>query len=133
MSAPPPSETPNGVTAVSASRSVSADHLTGPGVMALEPGMRGRWLVTTQGTHHIWDLEALTYTRIPGADSHAGAMVHDCVAHLITRVTWWPRVGSVSLVWFDDPDRPTSHEQWRRSSRIKSIEPLAEPPGSGTG
>lgn len=37
-----------------------------PGVTALTPEMSGRWLVTTQGSAHVWDLDAMTWERRPG-------------------------------------------------------------------
>ena len=36
-------------------------------VTELTPGMGGRWLVTTRGSQHVFDLNTMTYTRIPGA------------------------------------------------------------------
>lgn len=94
----------------------------------LTADMRGRWVVTTKGSKHIWDLDAMTYTRLPGPDSTAGSMLHDNIAHRITRVDRWPRVGSYSLVWFDDPDWPQApFEHWRKSSTIRSIEPIDHP------
>jgi len=35
-------------------------------VDALSPESTGRWLITTQGSQHIWDLDAMTYWRLPG-------------------------------------------------------------------
>jgi hypothetical protein len=46
-------------------------------VHQLTPDMGGRWLVTTQGTTHVWDLDAMTYLRQPGPTTHAGAFPHD--------------------------------------------------------
>lgn len=93
-------------------------------VDALTPEMGGRWLVTTQGSTHEWDLDAMTYMRIPGPASRAGGFSYDEVRHHIARVGAWPSVGCVSLVFFDDPDIPEFVEQWRQSSTIVSIERL---------
>ncbi|QYJ03103.1 hypothetical protein KUV85_12245 [Nocardioides panacisoli] len=94
----------------------------------LQPGDGGRWLVTTQGSTHIWDLDAWTYTRMPGAHSRSGAFVQDQVANPITRVERWPRVNKASLVWFNDATHPHYVEQWRQSSTIVSIERLPDRP-----
>lgn len=90
-------------------------------VDALSAEMRGRWVVASQGSTHLWDLDALTYTRCPGPASPSGAFDYDDIAHRITRVSRWPRVGDQSLVWFDDPASPFDTEQFRRSSVIVSI------------
>jgi hypothetical protein len=87
----------------------------------VSPGMAGRWLVVTQNSRHEWDLDAMTYTRLPGRSSLSGSFVMDSRAMPISRVDLWPQVGSTSLVWFDDPVDPAGTEHWRRSSRIISI------------
>lgn len=87
----------------------------------LTAGMRGRWVVASQGSTHLWDLDALTFTRRSGPASPSGAFDYDGIAHRITRVSRWPRVGDQSLVWFDDPASPFDTEQFRRSSVIVSI------------
>lgn len=93
-------------------------------VDALAPGMTGRWLVTTQGSTHIWDLDAGTYTRLPGEHSVAGAFDYDGKAMVITRVNIWPSVGGYSHLFYDDPDFPELLEWFRISSTIKSIEKI---------
>lgn len=94
----------------------------------LVPGMKDRWLVASQSSFHLWDLDAMTYARIPGPASQSGSFGLDLRVLAITRVDAWPRVGSTSLVWFDDPGDPGGTEQWRQSSRIISI---TEVPGNG--
>lgn len=86
----------------------------------------GRWLVTTQGSTHEWDLDAMTYKRIPGPESRAGAMLQDGEAMKITGVDRYPEVGATSFVWYDDPVHPFAIEQWRQSSTIVSIEKLGD-------
>lgn len=90
-------------------------------VQELIPGMGGRWLVVTQGSSHVWDLDAKTYTRIPGPASVSGSFAFDLQSVAISRVERWPRVGSTSLVFYDDPAHPDDVEQWRQSSQIVSI------------
>lgn len=48
------------------------------------------------------------------------------VAYGITRVSRWTRVGSTSLVWYDDPAAPDRRERWRQFSTIVSITPLPD-------
>ena len=93
-------------------------------VDALSPESTGRWLVTTQGSQHIWDLDAMTYRRLPGDAS--GMFSHDDRVVRITRVERWPAVGGTSFLWFDDPEHPAFVEHWRQSSRIEKIERLDE-------
>lgn len=88
----------------------------------LSPESRGKWLITTQGSQHVWDLDAMTYRRLPGEGR--GKFAHDGRVVRITRVEAWPRIGQTFLLWFDDPEHPELLEHWRRSSRINNIEPL---------
>lgn len=96
-------------------------------VEELHPRMGGRWLVTSQGSTHVWDLDAWTYERRPGPDSPSGPMLYDNLRHRISRVVWWPVVGGQSFLYYDDPANPWEREQFRRSSVITSIERLANP------
>lgn len=102
----------------------------------LLPGMTGVWRVVSQGSRHEWDLDAMTYMRIAGQESISGRFAMDGQRMRITRVGRWPRVGSTSLVFYDDPMRPLDYEQFRQSSRIESITqiaptaPAGPPPGS---
>lgn len=93
----------------------------GEQVDALAPGMTGRWLVTTQGTIHLWDLDEMTYERRPGPSTQAGSMLGDGSPQPITRVESWPIVGACSLVWFDRPG-DWLIEEYRISSTVVSIE-----------
>jgi|GEM_PF-4061625 len=90
-------------------------------VDALTLEMNGSWLVKTQSSEHMWNLDHMTYTRLPGLRSRSGAFAFDHQPMAITRVDRWPRVGSTSLLWYDDPTDPDRTEQWRQSSRIVSI------------
>lgn len=70
----------------------------------------------------------MTYTRRPGTASESGTFPHDEQAMPITRVDRWSRVGSTTLVWFDDPDASEEREMSRRSSTIVSIAALPDTP-----
>lgn len=80
----------------------------------------GTWQITTQGTIHEWDVDNMTYKRMPGPESHAGVFVHDGRYMQITKVERWPKVGDTFFIWCDDPDDMFT-ERWRQSSTIVSI------------
>lgn len=90
-------------------------------VKALTNDMDGVWVVHTQGSTHLWDLDAMTYTRHPGPSSRAGTMQFDGNAMPITRVVAWPRIGDSFFVWFDDPEDPDLLEHYRISSIVRGI------------
>jgi hypothetical protein len=81
----------------------------------------GRWLVTTQGTRHIWDLDAMTYARFPGAESLRGSCLADAEDLPILKVLRWPKVGDTAEVLCGNPDTPDLWH-WRRSSTVARIE-----------
>jgi hypothetical protein len=87
----------------------------------LEPETGGRWLVTTQRSQHLWDLDEMTYTRLPGDGSQSFGF--DGEPMKLTKVIQAPEVGNVSVIYYDDPRFPELYEQFRISSLIKSIEP----------
>ena len=93
-------------------------------VADLRPGMRGRWEVRTRRARHLWDLEAMTYTRLPGDGSMP--MAYDGTAMRITHVERWPAVGGQAVVFFDEPTDPTL-EHWRACSRIRAIVAVGSP------
>ncbi len=68
----------------------------------------------------------MTYMRLPGPESLSGAFSMDGERMRITRVARWPRVGSTSLIWYDDLADPQHLEHWRQSSKIVSITPMSE-------
>ena len=43
----------------------------------LNPEMGGRWEVNTGNSVHVWDLDAMTYTRLPGPTAGTAARVGD--------------------------------------------------------
>ncbi|GAA2735266.1 hypothetical protein GCM10009867_17190 [Pedococcus aerophilus] len=98
-------------------------------VLELGPDTGGVWLVRSRkNTTHVWDLDAMTYRRQPGPGS--SPMLYDNTDQPITNVGRWPAVDHSSLVFFDDPQDPTT-EHWRICSRIRSITRIAPtaPPG----
>jgi hypothetical protein len=98
--------------------------LSGEFVGELTPETRGSWLVSSEGTQHLWDLDTGVYARFPTSVSLAGEFDYDAELQRITRVEVWPQVGRSFVVFCDDPAFPDSIEQWRRSSWIKNIERL---------
>jgi hypothetical protein len=103
-------------------------------VDALDATMLGRWLVTTRGSTHIWDIrpDRVLYQRRPGGTS--ASFDADGVEVELTRIDRWPAVGHTSSIWFDDPQMPTLIEQWRQSStaasitRLPDLDPIEETP-----
>ena len=89
----------------------------------LTPETGGRWIVETRSSVHVWDLEALTYTRLPRTPE--AAMAIDATPQPITEVAIWPRVGGASLVLFDEPGDP-DQEHWHKSGTILAITRLPE-------
>lgn len=83
----------------------------------------GRWLVTTHRSQHIFDLDAWTYCRVPGAGRHV--FPHDGIAVKINEVVTWPIVGRSFFVYLQDP-QDGSLQHWRMSSTIRSIEQYAD-------
>lgn len=90
-------------------------------VNELTAELDGRWLVISQGSTHLWDVDNMTYSRFPGSASASGDFPYDAAPMPITRVDRWPAVGSTSLVWYDDPACPETREHWRQSSIIDAI------------
>ena len=88
----------------------------------LGPGSTGRWLVRFRGREHLFDLDARTYSRRPGAGH--GRFRHDGHTVRLTRVERWPRVGEPFFIWVDDHEHPNALEHWHLSSPIVSITAL---------
>lgn len=97
-------------------------------VDALTADMGGRWLVITVGSRHVWDLQTLTYQRLPGASR--SRFDFDGLVLPIARVGLFPVVGAQSVVYFDDP-RDWTVQQFRVSSTVESISRLPDPPDAG--
>lgn len=82
----------------------------------------GCWLVTTQGSTHIWDLDAWTYERRPGRGR--GQFQGDGVPQRIWDVKKFPQVGCSFYVELDDT---ATQVQWRLSTEVVSIERITQP------
>ena len=90
-------------------------------VTELTPGMGGRWLVTTRGSQHVFDLNTMTYNRIPGAGR--GQFLGDGQPQRIWNIGAWPKVGaSFYLEW----DWTYTQVQTRLSSTVQRIERLVD-------
>ncbi|BBY98354.1 hypothetical protein [Mycolicibacterium fallax] len=88
----------------------------------LTADMTGRWLVTTQGSTHVWDLDAWTYTRRPGRGR--GNFQGDGVPQRIWCVKAFPKVGESFYVALDDT---ATRVQTRVSTEVARIERLSDP------
>lgn len=88
-------------------------------ITELTAASTGRWLVTTRGSRHIWDMDEGTYTRMPGEGR--SSFTGDGAALTIYAVRVYPRVGERFYVHLDDPNDPLQL-QWRLSSTVASIE-----------
>lgn len=86
---------------------------------SLTPQDTGRWRITTQGSVHEWDLDAMTWTR--SSVDGLNPMSKDGRTVVITAVERWPAVGSVFFVWCTE--RPQQiRPDWHQSSIVRSIE-----------
>lgn len=90
-------------------------------VTELNSTMTGRWLVTTGGSQHVWDLDTLTYTRIPGEGR--GNSRYDNVPQRIWDVKAWPKLGCSFYVELDVSFRQI---EWRLSTAVRRIERMAD-------
>lgn len=97
-------------------------------VETLGPDSVGRWLVRSRGSAHIFDLDAGTYSRRPGA-GHA-RFRHDGHVVRLTRVERWPTLGEPFFIWVDDHEHPAALEHWHQSSPILSITMLPPSPSA---
>jgi hypothetical protein len=93
----------------------------------LTKDMTGRWLVVTQGSTHLWDLDDKTVVRQPGPTSLSGTFDADGEPLKIVEVVRWPKVGATFELFFEHPDvLSVFGEKWRRSSLIDSIQSYEE-------
>lgn len=101
---------------------------TGETTVALTAEHTGRWLVTTEHSRHIWDLDEMTYTRFPeypDAQPHE----HDEAVVEIERVVRWPEVGARPHLWFYEPGLPRHFKDCRINTTVVKIERLADEDG----
>ena len=87
-------------------------------VEALHSGLGGCWLVSTRTSRHVWNLDHMTYQRLPGPDGQK--FVADGMVLPITHVGFYPAVGRSSLIFYDDPEGER-RERWRVSATVVSI------------
>jgi hypothetical protein len=89
-------------------------------VNELTSSSTGKWIVTSQGSRHIFDLDNFTYKRIPGDLSQNFS--YDSEEVKLSSIKVYPKVSSSFYIFFDDLDFPDSLEHWRISSTIVSID-----------
>ncbi|MCB1257906.1 MAG: hypothetical protein KDB26_12415 [Microthrixaceae bacterium] len=92
-------------------------------VTELSADTGGRWLVTTEHSEHIFDLDALTYTRLPGAGR--GRFIGDGKPLRLFSVEQFPKVGGHFRIELFDCV-PSGLILWRVSSPITRIERLVD-------
>ena len=78
--------------------------------------MTGVWLVKTVGSQHVWNLDAATYTRLPGEGR--AQWDADRRACPILTVGSWPRLGGRFYLHFLGP---LGVVEWRLSSSVQHI------------
>lgn len=79
------------------------------------------WVTTTGGTVHIWDMDAGTLMRAPGAASLTGEMRFDGSPVQVLEVGRYPRVGEGFAAALRHPTDPV-RVVFRSSSDIVKIE-----------
>lgn len=85
----------------------------------LSESTTGKWRITTQGSVHEWDLDAMTWVRTQ-VDGLNPMSIDGKVLSLV-EVLRWPEVGDVFMVLCTE--RPQQiRPDWHRSSLIRSIE-----------
>jgi hypothetical protein len=94
-------------------------------VAELTAGMTGRWLVVTQGSNHLWDLDQMTWARFPGPLSLRGSCLADAEDLPIIQIGRYPKVGGLSVVLCCNPHFPEI-VHWRQSSLSERIERLGD-------
>jgi hypothetical protein len=94
-------------------------------VAELSEESTGRWLVTTQGSHHLWDFDRMTWARFPGPRSLRGSCLADLEDLPIIQIGRYPKVGGLSVVLCVNPHFPEI-VHWRQSSLIERIEKLGD-------
>lgn len=88
-------------------------------VYRLDPNSTGRWLIHTNKTVHVVDLDARTYERRPGPESKP--FPGDNSPMSFTRIDLWPCIGQRMMIWFDDPRAPELFEYFHLTSSVRKI------------
>lgn len=94
----------------------------GEHVDALNPSMDGRWIVKTQGSEHVWDLDLNLYERHQLDGLNPMRCDRQPLALPPHNVLRWPEVGQVFIILVADvSDDPHTFATMRTSSLIVSI------------
>lgn len=104
----------------------SGDLRTEGAVEELTPGMTGRWIVQTQGTLHLFDLDAHEYERRQHDGLNPMRQDHTRVALPDDAIIVWPTVGSMFRIVVSVDGYDGYMGSVRTSSLIRSITPEEE-------
>jgi len=95
-------------------------------VTELSPGMKGRWIVQTQGTLHLFDLDKWEYSRRQHDGLNPMRQDHEVVALPEDSIILWPQVGSLFRIVVSVDSYSGYMGSVRTSSLIRSITPAGE-------
>jgi hypothetical protein len=87
-------------------------------VTELTDASTGKWLIETQGSTHLWDLDEMTWVRTQR--DGLNPMDYDGKTLPIIHVKRMPKVGDTFFVWTSDHAQ-AFYGEWHQSSTIKSI------------
>ena len=104
----------------------SGDLRTEGAVEELIPHMGGKWVVQTQGTLHVFDLDEETYERRLHDGLNPMRADREIVDLPPSSILKWPKVGEVFHIVIDVDDYDGYFGTHRRSSQIRSITPYTE-------
>lgn len=100
-------------------------------VEELIPHMGGKWVVQTQGTLHVWDLDEETYERRQHDGLNPMRSDREVVDLPPNNVITWPKVGEVFHILIEVDSYDGYGITSRRSSLIRSITPYTEEDDAG--
>ena len=90
----------------------------------LKPGIGGRWLLTTAGETHLFDLDEMTWLRVKVPGSPGDTAPPDGVPQRIIAMDVWPKVSGRFLLAVEDPTYRLYPERWHRCADIITIEQI---------
>ena len=93
----------------------------GEHVDALNPSMKGRWIVKTQGSEHVWDLDLHLYERHQLDGLNPMRRDREPLVLMPSHVMRWPEVGHVFIILVSDVSEDPTTATLRTSSLITSI------------